>query len=61
MTSKPVLDENRSGAVDETIYRVCGEESRCLITPDMDFADFVRFPPSQTSGIAVLRLPNMRL
>ena len=53
-----VLDENLSGAGDETIYQVCGEESRCLITLDMDFADFVRFPPGQTSGIAVLRLPK---
>jgi hypothetical protein len=33
-------------------------ESRCLITLDLDFADVVRFPPRETAGIAVLRLPR---
>lgn len=30
----------------------------CLISLDRDFADALRFPPHNTLGIAVLRLPR---
>jgi predicted nuclease of predicted toxin-antitoxin system len=53
-----VLQEELSGASDQTIYDVCIREDRCLLTLDIDFADVVRFPPHRTAGIVVLRLPR---
>ena len=46
------------GSPDTHLFEVCREERRCLVTLDLDFADVVRFPPLQTSGIAVIRLPR---
>jgi predicted nuclease of predicted toxin-antitoxin system len=53
-----VLQERLSGASDEVIRETCIRERRCLVTLDLDFADVVRFPPHESSGIAVLRLPK---
>jgi predicted nuclease of predicted toxin-antitoxin system len=50
-----VRDEALSGASDAAIYAVCQSEDRCLITLDLDFANPIRFPPEQASGIVVLR------
>lgn len=33
-------------------------ESRILVTLDLDFANPVRFPPTPTDGIIVVRLPR---
>jgi predicted nuclease of predicted toxin-antitoxin system len=56
--AETVLQEELSGASDQTLFEVCVREDRCLVTLDMDFADVLRFPPHRTAGIAVLRLPK---
>ncbi len=56
--AETVLQEELSGASDETLFEVCVREDRCLLTLDIDFADVLRFPPHQTARIAVLRLPK---
>jgi predicted nuclease of predicted toxin-antitoxin system len=56
--AQTVRQEELSGASDLTIFEVCQRENRCLVTLDLDFADVVRFPAGNTSGIAVLRLPK---
>jgi predicted nuclease of predicted toxin-antitoxin system len=53
-----VLDEGISGCSDTAIFEACIAEQRCLVTLDLDFADVIRFPPSGTRGIAVLRAPK---
>ena len=50
-----VLTEGICGAEDGSIYRICREESRCLVTMDLDFANPLRFPPEAGAGIVVLR------
>ena len=53
-----VREENLQGAKDETIREVCLAEQRCLVTLDLDFADTIRFPPRDTPGVAVIRVPR---
>lgn len=53
-----VVSESLQGASDIRIYQVCREEARCLITLDLDFSDVTRFPPSETGGIVVIRVPR---
>jgi predicted nuclease of predicted toxin-antitoxin system len=53
-----VCDENLSGSDDQTIFDLCREENRCLVTLDLDFSDVIRFPPTGTDGIMVIRLPK---
>ncbi len=43
---------------DAHLFEVCRVEQRCLVTLDLDFADVLRFPPSLTNGIVVIRLPR---
>lgn len=56
--AETVLAESLQGAEDEKIFQVCQEEHRCLVTMDLDFANPLRFPPSNTPGIIVLRPPR---
>ena len=53
-----VREEDLQGAADQKIYGVCQTEQRCLVTLDLDFTDVVRFPPEQTGGIVVVRVPR---
>jgi predicted nuclease of predicted toxin-antitoxin system len=53
-----VRDESLQGASDQYLYEVCCMEQRCLVTLDLDFADVTRFPPENTGGIAVVRVPR---
>ncbi len=46
------------GSPDHRLFEVCGQESRCLVTLDIDFGDVTRFPPARSAGIVVLRLPR---
>lgn len=46
------------GSSDARLFEVCRVEQRCLVTLDLDFADVLRFPPSLTNGIVVIRLPR---
>lgn len=50
-----VSDQNLCGVVDEAIIQVCRVEKRCLVTLDLDFANPVHYPPTNYSGIVVLR------
>ena len=51
-----VRDEGLSGASDIAVLAAAIDEGRALVTIDLDFANPIRFPPSDTAGIAVLRL-----
>lgn len=53
-----VRDEGLQVSSDQYLYQVCCTEQRCLVTLDLDFADIIRFPPNQTSGIVVIRVPR---
>ena len=53
-----VRDQGLSGCSDERLYELCCAEKRCLVTLDMDFADVVRFPPAESKGIVIIRLPK---
>lgn len=53
-----VVDQNLGGKADKIISRVCQEESRVIVTLDLDFADIRSYPPSEFAGIVVLRLKN---
>lgn len=53
-----VREERLQGSSDKSIYDHCCREQRCLITLDLDFSDVTRFPPNQTAGIAVIRVPK---
>ena len=53
-----VRDEGLQGTSDQHLYEVCCTEQRCLITLDLDFADTIRFPPNQTCGTVVIRVPR---
>ena len=53
-----VRSQKLQGCSDQNLYEVCCTENRCLVTLDLDFADVVRFPPSQSSGIVVIRVPH---
>jgi predicted nuclease of predicted toxin-antitoxin system len=53
-----IRQEALQGATDQAIYEICSREDRCLVTLDLDFADVVRFPPQQTGGIVVIRVPR---
>jgi len=46
------------GSPDPYLFEVCRVEQRCLVTLDLDFADVLRFPPSLSNGIVVIRLPR---
>ena len=58
--TKTVKDEDLQGASDKKLFEVCQEESRCLITLDLDFSDIIRFPPYKSPGIVILR-PRKRI
>jgi predicted nuclease of predicted toxin-antitoxin system len=53
-----VRQQALAGASDQHLYAVCCREARCLVTLDLDFADVTRFPPGQSGGIVVIRLPR---
>ncbi len=50
-----VRDEELQGSSDKKLFDICREESRCLVTLDLDFSDIIRFPPNPSPGIAILR------
>jgi predicted nuclease of predicted toxin-antitoxin system len=52
------IEERMQGCSDRHLYDVCCTEQRCLVTLDMDFSDVTRFPPEQSNGIAVIRVPH---
>ncbi len=53
-----VFDENLGGSADPAIYQASQAESRILITLDLDFTDIRTYPPVESPGLIVLRLPQ---
>ena len=53
-----VYDEQLGGTGDANIYEVCQVEQRILVTLDLDFSDIRAYPPGESAGIIVLRLPR---
>ena len=51
-----VIDQELGGKADDVIAQFCREEGRALITMDLGFADIRAFPPTDYSGLIVLRL-----
>lgn len=49
-----VREQNLQGARDETVFRVCAEEERILVTLDHDFGQVLRFPPERSAGPVIL-------
>jgi predicted nuclease of predicted toxin-antitoxin system len=56
--AQTVRMQGLQGSPDAHLFEVCRVEQRCLVTLDLDFADVLRFPPSLTNGIVVIRLPR---
>lgn len=52
-----IREEQMSGASDEEVFAVALAEKRCLVTLDLDFSDPLRFPPTNSAGTLVLRVP----
>ena len=52
-----VADERLQGAVDGAVLAAAIRDGRALVSLDTDFANPFRFPPENTCGIAVVRLP----
>jgi len=50
-----VIEQHLEGEKDANIARICQQEQRTLVTLDLDFADIRTYPPSDYSGIIVLR------
>jgi predicted nuclease of predicted toxin-antitoxin system len=50
-----VFDEGLAGAEDPQLIDRCRIDGRVLFTIDLDFADIRAYPPSEQSGIVVLR------
>lgn len=51
-----VVDQGLRGHADADIARICRQESRILVTLDVDFSDIRIYPPADYQGIIVLRL-----
>jgi predicted nuclease of predicted toxin-antitoxin system len=51
-----VYQQHLAGAPDSQIVAVCLQESRVLITADLDLSDIRQYPPEQLPGLIVLRL-----
>ena len=49
-----VSEQDLSGASDVSLYEICRDEGRILVTLDHDFGQTLRFPPENTAGIVVL-------
>ena len=53
-----VRDQQLQGCPDRRLFEVCCAEQRCLVSFDLDFSDVLRFPPEQSKGIVVIRVPQ---
>jgi predicted nuclease of predicted toxin-antitoxin system len=51
-----VLDQHLGGSGDATVASICQQETRALVTLNLDFADIRTYPPAQYAGVIVLRL-----
>lgn len=53
--AETVHEERLAGHPDATVFDVCQNEDRVLITLDLDFSDIRQYPPASHRGIWVLR------
>lgn len=53
-----VVQQHLQAALDDDVILHCKREGRALVTLDVDFANPLRFKPSDYPGIVVLRLPS---
>jgi predicted nuclease of predicted toxin-antitoxin system len=51
-----VVDQGLGGATDPAVLLYCTQESRVLVTFDLDFTNIQAHPPGTHAGIVVLRL-----
>jgi predicted nuclease of predicted toxin-antitoxin system len=51
-----VIEQNLSGVKDYTIANVCQNERRALVTLDTHFSNIRTYPPTEFSGLIVLRI-----
>ena len=51
-----VFDQGLRGREDGDIASICQQESRAIVTLDLDFSDIRVYPPGDYEGIIVLRL-----
>lgn len=49
-----VREQSLQGARDETLFRVCADEGRILVTLDHDYGQVLRFPPERSAGLVIL-------
>ena len=54
-----IRDLGLRGQPDERIFVEAQQRSAVLITPDLGFANILRFPPQSHSGLIIVRLPNL--
>lgn len=52
-----VRDMGLGNASDRQIANFAQEHSLCLLTGDYDFSDIRAYPPSQYSGLVILKVP----
>lgn len=57
-TADHVRDIGLGDATDDQIAASAADAAATLVSRDLDFADVRRFPPQDTQGILVLRLPD---
>ena len=50
-----VKEQDMIGHIDSHLAEVCQQESRVLVTLDLDFADIRAYPPDRYHGLIVLR------
>ncbi|MEO8502136.1 MAG: DUF5615 family PIN-like protein [Vicinamibacteria bacterium] len=53
-----VADEGMGSAPDDEIAAFARSGGRVLLTRDLDFSDIRTYPPQNTPGIVVLRVPD---
>ena len=54
-----VPQQRLGGRPDPDIALICQQETRAIITLDLDFADIRAYPPADYAGIIVLRLHHL--
>lgn len=50
--------QRMSGTPDRALLAACLAEGRCLVTLDGEFGNTLLFPPRETRGIVLLRIPG---
>ena len=50
-----VYEQDMCGYPDTEVFKICKDEKRALITFDLDFANIIRYPASETNGVIIVR------